>query len=71
MVRPFRLFLATEMSTECDVCGKHFDLVKGGVCQQCRRVLCPQHLHGSWARRLLADLGAQVRCNDCRAKGSQ
>jgi hypothetical protein len=67
MIRPFRVFLPTEMSTECDACGVRFDLVKGGACQRCRRVLCPLHLHGSWTRRLLVDLGAASVCSQCRA----
>jgi hypothetical protein len=57
----------TEMSTECDVCGRRFDLVGGGVCMRCRKALCPAHLHGSWLRRLLVDLGAQPLCVACRA----
>lgn len=67
MVRPFRVFAQTEMATECDACGARFDLVKGGVCVQCRRVLCARHLHGSFLRRLLVDLGAAPRCLACRA----
>lgn len=67
-MRPFRMFLQTEMATECDACGARFDLVKGGVCMQCRRVLCSRHLHGSFVRRLLVDLGAEVRCVACRGK---
>lgn len=67
MTRPFRVFLQTEMATECDACGARFDLVKGGVCVQCRRVLCGRHLHGSLVRRLLVDLGAASRCVQCRA----
>lgn len=66
MTRPLRVFLQTEMSTECEVCGKRFDLVKGGACERCRRVLCPVHLHGSFARRLLVDLGAHALCVQCR-----
>lgn len=67
MVRPFRVFQQTEMATECDACGRRFDLVTGGVCVQCRRVLCAAHLHGSFLRRLLVDLGAAPRCVQCRA----
>lgn len=55
------------MQTECDACGARFDLVKGGVCEQCRRVLCARHLHGSFVRRLQVDLGATARCMACRA----
>ena len=55
------------MRTDCDVCGVHFDMVKGGVCSRCNRVLCARHLHGSFVRRLIADLGADATCLDCRA----
>ena len=67
MPRPFKVFLATEMSTECEVCGRRFDLIKGGACQRCRRVLCSAHLHGSWLRRMLVDLGAAAVCVHCRS----
>jgi hypothetical protein len=63
----FRMFLETEMATECDVCGARFDLMKGGACQQCRRILCGAHLHGSWFRRLAADFGGRVLCVQCRS----
>ena len=55
------------MGTDCDVCGRRFDLVKGGVCTRCRRVLCGEHLHGSLVRRLLVDFGAEPTCVQCRA----
>ncbi len=67
MGRVFRIFVETEMGTECEACGARFDLVKGGACVQCRRVLCARHLHGSWARRLAVDLGAAPVCVECRA----
>lgn len=70
-MRPFRVFLPSEMSTECEVCNRRFDLVKGGACQKCRRVLCPTHLHGSWGRRLLVDLGAAPICTECRSRASR
>lgn len=63
----FRVFQETNMRTECDACGVRFDLVKGGVCMTCRRVLCATHLHGSFARRLVVDMGATPTCGDCRA----
>ena len=62
-----RIFQETNMRTECDACGVAFDLVKGGVCERCRRVLCARHLHGSFFRRLQVDLGAAAVCLDCRA----
>jgi hypothetical protein len=68
-VRRFRVFLASEMATECEVCGVRFDLMKGGVCAACGRVLCATHLHGSYLQRLRVDLGATPRCVQCRAAG--
>lgn len=67
MSRVVPIFRQTDMGTECEVCGRRFDLMKGGACVQCRRVLCADHLHGSWARRLAVDLGAQPVCVQCRA----
>jgi hypothetical protein len=67
MIRPVRVFAQTEMATECDACGRRFDLIGGGTCVRCRRILCARHLHGSWARRLMVDFGAQTICVDCRA----
>ena len=62
-----RFFARSEMATECDECGLRFDLIHGGICVRCRRILCFRHLHGSWTRRLLTDLGAAVLCPRCRA----
>jgi hypothetical protein len=66
-VRKLRFLLASEMSTECEACGARVDLITGGVCVDCGRVLCAAHLHGSLVRRLLVDLGAASRCARCRA----
>jgi len=63
------LFRSTEIATDCDECGGRVDLIKGGVCLRCRRILCYRHLHGSFARRLLTDLGADPICVRCRASG--
>ncbi len=68
-MRKPRFFLASEMGTECEACGGRVDLITGGICVDCRRVLCAAHLHGSRLRRLLADLGAATRCTRCRAEG--
>jgi hypothetical protein len=54
------------MATECDVCGLRFDLISGGACLRCRKILCATHLHGSWLRRLLVDFGADPICCACR-----
>jgi hypothetical protein len=66
MSRRIRLFRHTEMATECDVCGLRFDLISGGACLRCRKILCARHLHGSWLRRLLVDFGADPICRACR-----
>jgi hypothetical protein len=66
MTRPLRVFMRTEMATECDVCQRRFDLVSGGTCVRCKRILCGQHLHGSWVRRLIVDFGAPTICCECR-----
>jgi hypothetical protein len=66
MTRPLRVFMHTEMATECDVCGLRFDLVAGGACVRCRKILCSRHLHGSWLRRLMVDFGSDPICCECR-----
>jgi hypothetical protein len=63
----FRVFQQSGISTDCDHCGGRVDLLKGGVCTRCRRILCYRHLHGSWVRRLLADLRNESVCVACRA----
>ena len=65
-----RFFRRTTLSTDCDACGGRVDLVEGGVCTSCRRILCYRHLHGSWARRLATELGAKPRCVECRRAGA-
>ena len=64
----FEIFRSSQMSTECDRCGGRADVLKGGVCVRCRRILCYAHLHGSFWRRLLVDLGADTICVECRAR---
>jgi methionyl-tRNA synthetase len=61
-----RFFRATQIKTDCDVCRLHFDLMTGGVCEKCRRVLCSTHLHGSLIKRILADVTGRNICVDCR-----
>jgi hypothetical protein len=53
--------------TECDQCRKLFPVNTGGVCDRCRRILCNDHLHGSFVRRIAIALGVPNRCTDCRA----
>jgi len=54
------------MATDCEICGIRFDLIAGGACSRCRRVLCGQHLYGSWLRRLMVDFGMPAVCVACR-----
>jgi len=63
----FGIFRDSELATDCDQCGGRVDLLKGGACVRCRRILCFRHLHGSFMRRLATDLGAQMLCVRCRA----
>jgi hypothetical protein len=67
----FEIFRSSQISTDCDRCGGPVDMVKGGVCTRCRRILCYMHLHGSMARRLLTDLGVEVVCVDCRTNAGK
>ena len=60
------IFRKSDVTTECDQCDLRFDVVQGGVCADCRRILCFTHLHGSWVQRLRVDLGARTVCVQCR-----
>ena len=61
------VFRKSMFRTECDQCHKPFPVNTGGVCDNCRRILCNTHLHGSFLRRIAIALGAPYRCVDCRA----
>jgi hypothetical protein len=63
------IFKKSDPSTECEACDVRFDLMHGGVCERCRRVLCYRHLHGSWVQRLRVDLGRPAVCVQCRREG--
>jgi hypothetical protein len=65
---PFEVFRSSQITTDCDRCGGRVDLLKGGVCVRCRRILCYAHLHRSWWRQLVTDLGAATVCVECRAR---
>jgi hypothetical protein len=64
-----RFFRETDVKTDCDACGVHFDLVSGGVCENCRRILCARHLHGSFVQRVIADITGRSVCLQCRNAG--
>jgi len=63
-----RMFQRSGIWTECEECRRSVDLSRAGGCIQCRRVLCNTHLHGSFIRRLLVDLGARPLCQRCRQR---
>ena len=67
LMAKFEFFRSSQVTTDCDQCGGRVDLLKGGVCTNCGRILCYQHLHGSWLRRLLADLVGSATCVACRS----
>ena len=68
MASPLRPFRSSTLFTECEECGRRANLSGIGVCERCRRVLCNDHLYGSFARRLLVDIGAaRPLCRRCRA----
>lgn len=60
------IFKRSDFKTECDECGKKFPVNTGGVCDNCRRILCNVHLHGSVVRRIAIALGAPYVCVACR-----
>ena len=63
-----RIFQRSMLGTECDACGGRVDLMQGGACESCRRILCFRHLYGSWLTRLRSEVvGGEPRCVDCRA----
>ena len=58
----------TDLRLDCDACGVHFDLMTGGTCERCRRILCRRHLHGSWLRRMRHELGGPSLCARCASE---
>jgi hypothetical protein len=61
-----RMFRQSSVMAQCDKCRLPFDPVHGGVCSQCRRLLCGAHIYGSILRRLQSFLGTALVCPDCR-----
>ncbi len=61
------IFQKSIFRTECDECNIPFAVNTGGVCEQCRRILCSKHLHGSITHKLLIAFGAKIVCVRCRA----
>ena len=66
MSSPLRVFRRSDLWTQCEECKLSVDLSRAGACTLCRRILCNTHLHGSFMRRLLVDLGAPLVCIRCR-----
>jgi len=67
----FNPFRSSVLFTECDECNLRKNMSEIGACARCKRVLCNDHLHGSFARRLLADAGlAEIVCLRCRARSA-
>jgi hypothetical protein len=56
--------------SECERCHVNFHIGQGGVCEQCRRILCDNHLHGSLVRRVQVYFGARPICLTCRASAA-
>lgn len=60
------IFRKSIICTECDECDRQFAISSGGVCENCRRILCSKHLHGSIARVVAIAFGAKMLCVRCR-----
>ncbi len=43
-----------------------FDVVDGGICVKCGRILCFKDLFGSRLRRLMSGFGRPSVCGKCR-----
>lgn len=67
MTSPFRPFQRSQLYTQCEECRMTVDLSRAGACARCRRILCNAHLHGSFLRRLVVDIGADAVCVRCRS----
>jgi hypothetical protein len=67
---PFSFFRNSNLWTDCEECRLKVNLSSAGACVRCRKILCYRHLHGSFVRRLILDLGfGQPICVKCRAGG--
>ena len=64
---PFSVFKSSNLWTDCEQCRLRVNLSNAGACAKCKRILCDTHLHGSFARKLIVDLGVgAVICLKCR-----
>ena len=62
------IFRESSFRTRCERCKTVFPAGKGGVCLECRRILCDAHLHGSLWRKLASSVRRNDICTECRAK---
>jgi len=68
---PFNPFRNSILWTDCEECKLRVNISQAGACVRCRRVLCNGHLHGSFLRRLIVDVGAaEPVCVKCRSGSS-
>ena len=58
--------LMQTMPFVCQDCGKQFSPAEGGICAQCKRVLCGRHLLG-WVGQFTMRPVRQPTCLRCRA----
>ena len=64
------IFRQSRFRVRCERCHASFAAGQGGVCRDCRRVLCDAHLHRSAFRKLLRELtGAPPVCERCASAG--
>jgi hypothetical protein len=56
--------MASSTSLHCEGCGAEFTPPSGGVCAQCRRVLCERHL-ASLPRRRTPVYDPEPLCREC------
>ena len=50
----------------CEECGARFEMLRGGICAECGRMLCGSHLHGILAQFLAVFSREAPRCRRCR-----
>jgi hypothetical protein len=67
---PLNPFRSSILWTDCEACRLKVNVSSAGACVRCRRILCNGHLHGSFVRRLIVDMGlAEAICSKCRDEG--
>jgi hypothetical protein len=70
MAGAFSPFRNSILWTDCEACKLRVNVSSAGACTKCRRILCNGHLHGSYVRRLIVDVGlAEPVCSNCREEG--